>query len=341
MALSDVVRREFKASDDERDRGLTVPADVVRFDDICYVEREQATVGSVENGEHGLEEISEAGISRWQYLDVYRPKTAGDSKLPVIVNVHGGGWIYGDKETYQFYCMDLCRRGFAVVNFSYRLAPEYKFPSQLEDTNMVFHWVLRHAEEYGFDIDRIYAVGDSAGANILALYAIMCTNREYAAKYAFKVPMMPVSDDRDASGRMKRREKERNLVPRAVALNCGFYDVKANKREMDGFMKELMPEKELEKELDRICVTKYINEDFPPTFLMTCYGDFLMDQAPLLEKRLKELGIIYESRLYGSEEHPLKHVFHCDIRMEEAKICNDETCRFCETLEVKKQDDKD
>ena len=41
---------------------------------------------------------------------------------------------------------------------------------------------------------------------------------------------------------MKRKEKERNFVPRAVALNCGVYDVRANKREMDGFMKELMPE---------------------------------------------------------------------------------------------------
>ena len=76
---------------------------------------------------------------------------------------------------------------------------------------------------------------------------------------------------------MKRKEKERNFVPRAVALNCGVYDVRANKREMDGFMKELMPEKGTEKELDSICVTKYINEDFPPAFLMTCYGDFLMD----------------------------------------------------------------
>ena len=63
---------------------------------------------------------------KWQKLDVYRQKDA-TGKLPVIVSVHGGGWVYGDKERYQFYCMDLAERGFAVVNFSYRLAPEYKF----------------------------------------------------------------------------------------------------------------------------------------------------------------------------------------------------------------------
>lgn len=55
--------------------------------------------------------------------------------IPVIVSVHGGGWGYGDKERYQYYCMSLAQQGFAVVNFSYRLASKYKFPAPLEDTN--------------------------------------------------------------------------------------------------------------------------------------------------------------------------------------------------------------
>ena len=88
----------------------------------------------------------------------------------MIVNVHGGGWVYGDKDVYQYYCMDLCLRGFAVVNYSYRLAPEYQFPAQIEDTVMAFRWVIENGDEYGFDVDRLYAVGDSAGANILTLY---------------------------------------------------------------------------------------------------------------------------------------------------------------------------
>lgn len=299
MSFSDVIRREFKISDEERDRGLTTPDDVVRFDDICYV---QSTSHNTVSGD------DDEWISRWQYLDVYRPRLAGDDKLPVIVNVHGGGWVYGDKEVYQYYCMDLCRRGFAVVNFSYRLAPIFKFPIQLEDTNLAFSWVLNHADEYGFDTDRIFAVGDSAGANILALYCIICTNEEYAHKYDFKVP--------------------EQFVPRAVALNCGAYDVSINSRELKGFMKELMPDKGTDEELDMICVTKHINKDFPASFIMTCHGDFLMEQAPVLEEKLKELGINYVSRLYGSADAPLKHVFHCDIRMEEAKVCNDETCEF-------------
>lgn len=88
-----------KIDDAKRDAGLTTPEDVRRFDNIRY-------------GEHDR-----------HLLDVYRPKDA-DGKLP-IVSIHGGGWVYGDKELMQFYCMSLAEHGFAMVNFSYRIAPEY------------------------------------------------------------------------------------------------------------------------------------------------------------------------------------------------------------------------
>ena len=87
------IRRMFSEGDDARDAGLTTPDSIIRYNDISY-------------GPHG----------KWNRLDIYRPKEAGNAGLPIIVSVHGGGWVYGDKERYQFYCMDLARRGFAVVN---------------------------------------------------------------------------------------------------------------------------------------------------------------------------------------------------------------------------------
>lgn len=114
-AYSDKIRHDFGESDAKRDAGLKIPGDVFRYTNFHYGEEEQ------------------------QVLDVYRPRSAKDiTSIPVIVSVHGGGWMYGDKDLYQYYCMSLCRFGFAVVNFSYRLAPEHKFPAMLEDTNLVF-----------------------------------------------------------------------------------------------------------------------------------------------------------------------------------------------------------
>lgn len=102
---------ESNAIDDaKRNEGLTTPEGIMRFDDVSYGEYER------------------------NVLDVYKPKDA-KGKLPVIVSVHGGGWVYGNKEIMQFYCMSLAERGFAVVNFNYRLAPEHKHPIPLVDTN--------------------------------------------------------------------------------------------------------------------------------------------------------------------------------------------------------------
>ena len=81
-ATSDYIRQDFGDGDTLRDRGLSTPPDVERFDNIVY----------------GPDEV-------WNVLDVYRPKASKDEVLPVIVSVHGGGWVYGDKDRYQFYCM--------------------------------------------------------------------------------------------------------------------------------------------------------------------------------------------------------------------------------------------
>ena len=74
-AVSDFIRKSFKEGDDIRDAGLTTPEDVIRYDDILY-----------------------GSDPKWQVLDVYRPKDRAGEKLPVIGSVHGGGWVYGDKE---------------------------------------------------------------------------------------------------------------------------------------------------------------------------------------------------------------------------------------------------
>ncbi len=286
---SDTMRREWKINDAKRDAGLTTPDDIQRFDDIQY--------GSdpVENK-----------------LDVYRPKNA-QGKIPVIVSVHGGGWVYGDKELYQFYGMTLAQRGFAVVNFTYRLAPEVKFPAPLEDTNNVISWMYENQEEYGLDMDHVFMVGDSAGGHLCGLYSAICTNPEYAVNYTFKVP--------------------NGFVPQAVALNCGAYNPLSEVGVLGGeqdqeLMGDFLPEKGSARERALVNVTDHVTEKFPPVYLMTCVGDFCRPQAPLLEAALKKNGVYYEFKTYGTEENPLYHVFHLTIQEPEGQKCNDEECDF-------------
>lgn len=181
-ATSDVVRKMFKEGDDIRDAGLTTPEDVARIDNIRYAEDDPC-----------------------QLLDIYRPSDAAGQRIPVIVSVHGGGWVYGDKERYQYYCMSLAQHGFAVVNFTYRLAPEHKFPASMHDTNLVFAWVLKHCNEFGFDTEHVFGVGDSAGAHMLSMYCAACTDPAYAARIGISTP--------------------EGFMPAGVALNCGAYRI--------------------------------------------------------------------------------------------------------------------
>lgn len=279
-----LVRRSFGKNDRKRDAGLTTPDTVKRFDDIQY-----------------------GPDPKWQVLDVYRPKSE-EGILPVIINVHGGGFVYGDKDLYQYYCMGLAGHGFAVVNFTYRLAPEFKFPSALEDTSLVFGWVLENTEKYGFDVNNIFAVGDSAGANLLGLYCCICTNPDYAMNYSFSAP----------------------LCPKAVILNCGIYHhTYSKKKDLNALlMANLMPKKGTEEEINLLCVDEYTNSDFPPAFVMTGEGDFLEALAKPFYENLKGHGVDAEYHFYGDKDHVLGHVFQCNIRLPEAIICTKDECDF-------------
>lgn len=287
-------RRDFWRGDKKRDAGQTTPPDVIRFDDILYGD--------------------DTKLKKWQFLDVYRPRSAGTDTLqtiPVIISVHGGAWVYGDKDIYQFYCMKLAQRGFAVVNFSYRLAPEARFPSALEDTEKVFQWVGDNAQKYGFDLNNVFAVGDSAGGHLLTLYTSALTNPEYAKNYPFIQP--------------------KKFALKGVALNCGKYDMNPALETnplMPMLLRSMMPGGITEETLDLINASRHVTGDFPPAFVMTCLGDFLFSQAKFITQAFDAAGVKYEYHCYGTKEEPLWHVFHCDPRLTQAKECNDAECAF-------------
>ena len=289
-------RLSFGSMDKKRDAGQKIPSDVLRFDNILYGPDQK--------------------LPKWQLLDVYRPASkAKNEKIPVIVSVHGGAWVYGDKDVYQWYCMRLAQRGFAVINYSYRLAPEAAFPSSLEDTERVFQWLEKNADEYGFDTDKVFAVGDSAGAHLLTLYASALTNPEYAKNFPFI--------------------QKKSFALRGLALNCGKYNMDPsleNNPLMSMLVEALLQTKVTKEGLDLLNASAHITKDFPPSFVMTCIGDFQFVQAPFITKALEAAGVKYEYHCYGSEEKPLWHVFHCDGRLKEADVCNDEECNFFRSL---------
>ena len=109
-------------------------------------------------------------------VDIHRPK--GEGPFPILVYLHGGGWVLGSPKTHRKLGYRFAERGFVVFNVHYRLAPEAPFPAAFEDCATALDWVLENAGEYGGDVSRLALGGDSAGGNLTAAVASQAENRD-------------------------------------------------------------------------------------------------------------------------------------------------------------------
>ncbi len=131
-------------------RMLWEPAnDVVQVKDIVYAQR-------------GGRELR---------LDLFQPKS-GSGPYPGIVFVHGGGWMWGDKQDVVAEAAALARKGFVTASIQYRLAREHRYPAAVDDVKAAIRWMRANAAKYQVRADRIGATGLSAGGHLVALLAV-------------------------------------------------------------------------------------------------------------------------------------------------------------------------
>ncbi len=91
---------------------------------------------------------------------------------PCIVAIHGGGWAAGRREDLNSLISEAAKLGFVAATVSYRFAPGFRFPAQIEDCAAAVRFLKQNAEKYGLDPDRIGAIGFSAGAHLAMLLAV-------------------------------------------------------------------------------------------------------------------------------------------------------------------------
>ncbi len=127
-------------------------------------------------------------------LRIYKPKSIS-STTAGLVWLHGGGYIIGKPEITEASCVDYVRElGVVVVSVDYRLAPDYPFPTSLEDSYAALKWVDAHAKELGIDAARIGIGGESAGAGLAAALIQMVHDRN-AFKPIFQTLIYPMLDN--------------------------------------------------------------------------------------------------------------------------------------------------
>lgn len=251
----------------------------------------------------------------WNVFDIYYEKS-NEKKRPTIVSLHGGGWVSNTKESYAVYCLDLAARGFNVINCTFRLAPENKHPAMIQDINSLMNHLSEHRDEYGLDFEHVFMVGDSSGGHMLAMYAALCTNPEYASLFPFQVP--------------------KGFVPNAIALNCGVYEITRitdlKPGEKSNMLRDLLYDYLGENCSRDIIIAnnpiQHVTSAFPPTYLMTGNADVFQDQFDDMEKVLCDHNVVHEFRNYGDENTKCPHVFHLSVNTPVGRECNDNECRF-------------
>ena len=102
--------------------------------------------------------------------DVYKP--AGNGPFPGVIMIHGGGWEGRSREDMNEISQRVAERGYVVLNMSYRFAPHWHFPAQLQDVQQAVLWLRAHASDLNVLKNRIGAWGYSAGAHLAALAGV-------------------------------------------------------------------------------------------------------------------------------------------------------------------------
>lgn len=223
--------------------------------------------------------------------------------LPVIINIHGGGFFMDSKEyQYRRYGMTLAKMGFAVVNINYRLSHDYVFPSQIEDVFAVLDFLKKRQDQYHLDMNNIFLVGDSAGAYLAAYTMCIITNKELASLYHIK----------------------NTYHIKALGLNCGFYDFDSftTKELTFPLRKELLQLAFGRKDYYRhplypyCSVIRYINTNSLPCYIMeTNYRSFITESKQLVET-LKNNEVPVKFRFLDKTKKK-GHVFHLLQSIEE------------------------
>jgi acetyl esterase/lipase len=118
-------------------------------------------------------------------LDVYHSREA-KSPTPVVVMIHGGGWLVSNKDDYVLTAGPYLTMGFAVVNVEYRPGKISLAPASVEDCACALRWVARHAKDYNFDLNKIILTGPSAGGHLALMTGMAPASAGFANECAFQ-----------------------------------------------------------------------------------------------------------------------------------------------------------
>ena len=219
---------------------------------------------------------------------LYRPPSPAAGPLPLLVWFHGGGWVIGDLTSADPTARDLCvQSGALVASVDYPLAPEHPFPAAPEACFEVTRWLADHAADLGADPRRLAVGGDSAGANLAAVTAVVARDR---GGPDLRVPTARLPGHR-LPGQLPVGQGQRRGLP-------------ADQRRHD-LVRPALPARGHRPEGPRWRrrSTRRDLTDLPPALVITAEFDPLRDEGEAYAKRLEQAGVPVTTSRYDGMVH--------------------------------------
>ena len=243
-------------------------------------------------------------------LDVYRPASAIEP-LPLVLWIHGGGFVGGAKEELADYLRLVASNGFAVAAPSYSLAPEHRYPTPPRQVMQALGYLRSNAERLRIDQDRLALGGDSAGAHIAAQLGALVTTPGYAEAVGI-VPTVTAAQ------------------LRCLALACGPFDLAlvdraspAGRRFIDIVLWAYTGTRRFRDDPRSATwsVTEHVTSTYPPTLLTVGNADPLGPHSELLAERLRAQGVEVETMFFPDDHRPpLGHEYQFDLDGEAGRL---------------------
>jgi acetyl esterase/lipase len=252
-------------------------------------------------------------------LDLYRPGGA-EGPLPLVLWVHGGGWVGGSKEEIGGYCKLLAGAGLAVAAPRYSLAPEHRYPTPARQAMAALAFLRREAERLQLDADRIAVAGDSAGAHVAAQLGALVTTPGYAAALGVEPALAA--------------EQLRCLV-----LACGPYDLELARRPASPlgrrFMRAVLWAYSGKRGfLDDPAfatwsVVDHVGPAFPPVLVTVGNADPLAPHSERFVAALRAQGVEPETVFFPDDHRPpLGHEYQFDLDGDAGRLFLERAVRF-------------
>lgn len=252
--------------------------------------------------------------------DVYYPKAA-NGPVPVLVWVHGGGYVAGDKEGVKEFATRITSdANVAVVAMNYGVAPELQYPNQVVQVAEMIK-TLKNKKDEHLDLSKLLIGGDSAGSQIALQFATTQTNSSYGKK----VGIPKILDDH---------------VIKGTISYCGPVDLRqmSDKPVTDKMMKffiktvawSLIGTKNWQSsdKLFQASLVNQVTRDFPPTYITDGNAYSFEDQGIALADKLKELKVPVTGLFYKNQKKQITHEYQFKYDTEEAKVCYKQTLDF-------------